>query len=117
MSNIRSARINGEIKKCLNEIFVADMKDPRMSPMVNVTRVEATPDLKFAKVLVSIYDTSEAVESTMQALKSGEGFIRARLNDKIRLRRIPTLVFEHDTSIEYSARMSKLIDAVTEEDR
>lgn len=117
MSQNRSARIEGEFKRSLGEIFLLDLKDPRMSEMTGVTRVEVTPDLKFAKVYVSIYDTPAKVESTLEALKSAEGFIRSRLNQKIKLRRIPNLTFVHDTSIEYSVKISKLIDEVTARDR
>lgn len=117
MAKNRTARIDGEMRRALSEIFLTDIKDPRMSSMAGVTRVETTPDLKYAKVYVSIYDKPEKIESTMLALENGEGFIRARLNDKIKLRRIPSLTFIYDTSIEYSARISKLIDEVTKKDR
>ena len=85
--------------------------------MAGVTRVEVTPDLKYAKVFVSVYDKPEKIESTMIALEKAEGFIRSKLNGKMKLRRIPTLTFVHDTSIEYSAKISKLIDEVTKKDR
>ena len=85
--------------------------------MLSVMRVEITPDLKYAKVYVSIYDTPERVDSTMEALERAEGFIRAKLNDKIKVRRIPNLAFVHDTLVEYSIHISKLIDEVTARDR
>ncbi len=117
MSKRRAAKIDGEMQRALGEIFLSDIKDPRFSKMAGVLRVEVTQDLKYAKVYVSIYDTPAKVESTMQALESGESFIRARLNDKIRLRRIPNLSFIHDTSIAESVRISRLIDEVTAKDR
>ena len=85
--------------------------------MAGVTRVAVTPDLKYAKVYISIYDTPARVESTMEALRSAEPFLRAKLNEKIRLRRIPNLEFVHDTSIAYSIEISKLIDEVTAKDK
>lgn len=112
MSKLRTVRIEGEFKRALGEIFLTDLKDPRLSRMMGVTRVDVTPDLKYAKIYVSVYDTPEKVETTLEALKSAEGFIRSRLNDKIKIRRIPNLTFIHDTSIEYSIRISKLIDDV-----
>lgn len=117
MSKNRTARIDGEMRRALSEIFLTDIKDPRMSSMAGVTRVEVTPDLKYAKVFVSVYDKPEKIESTMIALEKAEGFIRSKLNGKMKLRRIPTLTFVHDTSIEYSAKISKLIDEVTKKDR
>ena len=117
MAKNRGARIDEEFKRALGEIFLTELKDPRMSPMTGITRVEVTPDLKYAKVFVSIYDKPEKITSTMEALESAEAFLRARLNARIRLRRIPNLAFVHDTSIEYGIHISKLIDEVNKKDR
>ena len=117
MSQRRTAKIDGELQRLLGEIFLTEMKDPRFSKMAGVTRVAGTPDLKYAKVYISIYDTPARVESTMEALRSAEPFLRAKLNEKIRLRRIPNLEFVHDTSIAYSIEISKLIDEVTAKDK
>lgn len=116
MANNRTVKIQEEFKRSLSEIFLTDLKDPRKSDMITVTRVMVTADLKYAKIYVSIYDSPEKISSTMDALKSAEGFIRARLNDKVRLRRIPSLEFVHDASIEYSVKISKIIDDVTSKD-
>ncbi len=117
MSQRRIAKIDGEIQRLLGEIFLTEIKDPRFSKMAGVMRVSTTQDLKYAKVYVSIYDTPAKIESTMEALKSAEPFIRAKLNEKIKLRRIPDLEFIHDTSIKYSIEISKLIDEVTAKDK
>ena len=112
MAANRSARIDGELQRCLSEIFLRDIKDPRMSRMANVTRVHATPDLKYAKVHVSVYDDKEKIDSTFEALKSAEPFIRSRLNGMIKLRRIPNLEFVFDDSIEYSAHIAKVLESL-----
>lgn len=117
MAKNREVRLEGEFRRALSEIFLTDLKDPRVSAMLSVMRVEITPDLKYAKVYVSIYDTPERVDSTMEALERAEGFIRAKINDKIKVRRIPNLAFVHDTSVEYSIHISKLIDEVTAKDK
>ncbi|MGI6664686.1 MAG: 30S ribosome-binding factor RbfA [Christensenellaceae bacterium] len=117
MSTRRTARIDNELKRILGEALIVDMKDPRISKMTNVLRVEATSDLQYAKVYVSIYDTPEQVKSTMEALVHAEPFLRSRINDKLKIRRIPVLQFILDTSIEYSAKISKLIDEVTAKDK
>lgn len=117
MSKLREARIDGEFRRALGELLLTEIKDPRMSRMASVSKVSVTQDLKYAKVYVSIYDTPEKVASTMEALESAEPFLRAKLNEMIRLRRIPVMTFVHDDSIEYSAKISKLIDEVTARDR
>lgn len=85
-----------------------------MSSMATVSRVQVTPDLKYAKVYVSVYDTDEKRESTIAALTNAEAFIRSKVNAKIRMRRIPNMEFVLDDSIEYAVKMSKLIDDVIE---
>ncbi len=117
MAKNRAARLEGEFKRGLSEIFLTELKDPGVSGMIGVTRVDVTPDLKYAKVYVSVYDTPEKIASTMKALERAEGFIRSKLNDRIKIRRIPNLTFVHDTSIEYSIRIAKIIDDVTAKDK
>ena len=117
MSKLREARIDGEFRRALGELLLTELKDPRMSKMASVSKVSVTQDLKYAKVYVSIYDTPEKVASTTEALESAEPFLRAKLNEMIRLRRMPVMTFVHDDSIEYSAKISKLIDEVTARDR
>lgn len=116
MSKLREARIDGEFRRALGELLLTELKDPRLSRMASVSKVSVTQDLKYAKVYVSVYDTPEKIKSTMEALESAEPFLRARLNEMIRLRRIPVMSFVYDDSIEYSAKISKLIEEVTAKD-
>ncbi|MFR7610785.1 MAG: 30S ribosome-binding factor RbfA [Christensenellaceae bacterium] len=75
MASVRYDRINEEIKKALSEI-VREMKDPRISPMTTIMLVEATNDLKLAKVRVSVYDKDDSVrKETVAQLNRAEGFI------------------------------------------
>lgn len=117
MSKLREARIDGEFRRALGELLLTELKDPRLSRMASVSKVSVTQDLKYAKVYVSVYDTPEKIKSTMEALESAEPFLRARLNEMIRLRRIPVMRFVYDDSIEYSAKISKLIEEVSAKDR
>lgn len=112
MPTHRNVRIDGEFKRAISEIVMTQMKDSRISQMIGITRVNVTNDLSHAKVYVSVYDTDVKKESTIEALEHGEGFIRAKLNDMIKLRRIPHLHFVLDSSVEYSVNISKLIDEV-----
>ena len=115
MPNIRYDRINEEIKKALSEI-VREMKDPRISPMTTIMLVEATNDLKLAKVKVSVYDKDDAVRrETVASLNRAEGFIARELGRRIDIRRIPTLKFTLDDSIEYSVHIAEIIDRLQRE--
>ena len=109
----RMVRINDEIQREIADIIRTEIKDPRMAPMVSVVKVETTQDLKFCKVYISVLGSDEEAESTMEALKSGEGFIRRLVAERVNLRLTPKLIFKHDDSLEYSIRMSKLIDEIS----
>lgn len=115
MPSVRYDRINEEIKKALSEI-IRDMKDPRISPMTTVLLVEATNDLKLAKVRISVYDKSDDVRrETVAQLNRAEGFIARELGRRVDLRRIPTLKFSLDDSIEYAVHISEIINKLQSE--
>ncbi len=115
MASVRYDRINEEIKKALSEI-IREMKDPRISPMTTVLYVEATNDLKLAKVRVSVYDKSDDVrKETVAQLNRAEGFIARELGKRIDIRRIPTLKFNLDDSIEYAVHISEIINKLQSE--
>ena len=112
MASVRYDRINEEIKKALSEI-VREMKDPRMT---TIMLVEATNDLKLAKVRVSVYDKDDSVrKETVAQLNRAEGFIARELGRRIDIRRIPTLKFTLDDSIEYSVHISEIINKLQTE--
>ena len=115
MPSVRYDRINEEIKKALSEI-IRDMKDTRISPMTTVLLVEATNDLKIAKVRISVYDKSDDVRrETVAQLNRAEGFIARELGKRVDLRRIPTLKFSLDDSIEYAVHISEIINKLQSE--
>ncbi len=114
MASIRYDRINEEIKKALSEI-IRDMKDPRIAPMTTVMAVEATNDLKQAKVRISVYDEDEIVRTdTVDALNRAEGFIARSLGRLIDIRRVPTLKFILDDTSEYSVRIAQIINKLNQ---
>lgn len=115
MPSVRYDRINEELKKALSEV-VREMKDPRISPMTTILRVEATNDLKLAKVKVSVYDKSDDVrKETVAQLNRAEGFIARELGKRVDIRRIPTLKFTLDDSIEYAVHISEIINQLNSE--
>ena len=115
MASVRYDRTNEEIKKALSEI-IRKMKDPRISPMTTIMLVEATNDLKLAKVRVSVYDKDDSVrKETVAQLNRAEGFIARELGRRIDIRRIPTLKFTLDDSIEYSVHISEIINKLQTE--
>lgn len=108
--------MNGEVQRELSKIIAQDIKDPRIHPMTSVVSTEVTPDLKYAKVFVSVLGTEEEKENTRIGLKSAASHIRSCLAKSLNLRNTPELTFIIDDSIEYGVTMSKRIDEVTRHD-
>ena len=111
-NSIKNTRINVEVQKELSNLISREIKDPRINPMTSVVAVEVSPDLKTAKVYISVLGDEESKNATRLGLKSAASFMRGQLARKLNLRNTPELTFVIDNSIEYGVRMSKLIDEV-----
>jgi ribosome-binding factor A len=111
MASNRIGRINEEIQKELAALL-RNLKDPRVQDtMISVTRVEATPDLRYAKVYVSFLQ-DERAKDALKGLKSASGYLRRELGSRLQLRYTPELQWEQDDSITYGAKMLKLINSL-----
>ena len=102
--------MNGEVQREISRIIAQEIKDPRIHPMTSVLSVEVTPDLKYAKVFVSVLGGEKERESTKAGLKSAASHVRSQLAKSLNLRNTPELTFIMDDSIEYGIQMSKRID-------
>ena len=111
MASNRINRINEEIQKALAELL-RTVKDPRVSgTMISITRVETTPDLRFAKIYVSFLEEDKAKDA-IKGLESAAGYLRRELGAALQLRHTPSLQWALDDSITYGARMLKLINSL-----
>lgn len=111
MASNRIGRINEEIQKALAEL-IRNLKDPRVQDtMISITRVEATPDLRYAKIFVSFLQ-EERARDALAGLKSASGYLRRELGQQLQLRYTPQLQWELDDSITYGAKMLKLINSL-----
>jgi ribosome-binding factor A len=111
MASNRINRINEEIQKSLSDAL-RTVKDPRVSgTMISITRVETTPDLRYAKVYVSFLQEDKAA-GALKGLKSAGGYLRRELGSALNLRYTPELVWALDDSITYGAKMLKLINSL-----
>ncbi|MCL2361192.1 MAG: 30S ribosome-binding factor RbfA [Defluviitaleaceae bacterium] len=111
-NSTRLTRINDEIVRVTAETIRSEMSDPRLGSVVSVMRAETTSDMKFCKIYVSVLGDEAKQKDSMEALKSGTGFVRKRIAEVINLRVTPEITFVFDDSIEYGMRMRKLIDEV-----
>ena len=111
MASNRIGRINEEIQKELASLL-RNLKDPRVqNTMISITRVETTPDLRYAKVYVSFLEEAKASDA-LKGLKSAGGYLRRELGRALNLRYTPELVWALDDSITYGAKMLKLINSL-----
>jgi len=111
MASNRIERINEQIQRELADL-IRNLKDPRVhNTMISITRVEATPDLRYAKVYASFLQEDRAADA-MKGLKSASGYLRRELSRNMQLRYTPELVWALDDSITYGAKMLKLINSL-----
>jgi ribosome-binding factor A len=110
----RSQRVSDLIREEIADIIMYRLKDPRIG-FVTVTGVEMTPDLKLARVFVSIFKEEER-EETLEILNSSKSFMRSALGRRLRMKFIPGIEFRLDTSIEYGYKIDKLLKQIEDKD-
>jgi ribosome-binding factor A len=110
----RMRRVNESIKEVLGATL-PELKDPRIG-FVTVTGVETSPDLRHARVFVSVLGSERKRERSLQGLTAAHGMLQARLGRELRMKRTPQLTFEYDPTVERGVRMSKLIDELAPDD-
>jgi ribosome-binding factor A len=116
MAKIRAGRVGEQLKKELSHIIQTELKDPGIGFMT-VTGVEVTNDLSQAKVFISVLGSEEQREAALKSLARGKGFIRSEVGKRMRLRHVPELLFQFDTSIEYGSRIEKLLETINSEEK
>lgn len=111
----RTERVNELLREEISALLLRGTKDPRLAHMVTITAVEVAPDLKYAKVFVSVLGTEEEKKEVMQGLESASRFLRRELSDRLRLRYIPELSFRRDDSIERGTRILQILKEIEPE--
>lgn len=105
----RHERVAGEIRQEISAMLAGELKDPRLSTFATITEVRMTPDLKQAKVYVSVMGPEDEQKATIKALTAAAGFIRHELSERLLLRRAPELLFVLDRSEEYAQHINELL--------
>ena len=108
MASNRIGRINEEIQRELSSL-IRTVKDPRVHGLVSITAVDTTPDLRYAKIFVSVLDKSD-VKEVVKGLRSAGGYLRRELGRSLLLRYTPELTFVADDSIAEGAHILELIE-------
>jgi ribosome-binding factor A len=101
-------RVNESIKEIIGDAITTELKDPRIG-FVTVTDVDTSPDLRAARVYVSVLGSEEERERSLEGLRSSHGFLQGKIASAMRMKRTPTLTFEYDESAERGDRISRLL--------
>jgi ribosome-binding factor A len=116
MKTSRTSRLNGEYQREISEI-IRHLKDraPDFKGLVSITEADVAPDLKTAKIYVSIYaSTEEEKARSFAILQENAGYIRHQLSQVMRMRTVPALTFLWDGSMTYGAKMDELFKKINE---
>ena len=109
MPGARMRRVNESIREILADAITTELKDPRIG-FVTVTEVDTSPDLRSARVYVSVLGDEQARERSLAGLRSAHGFLQRRVADELTLKHTPTLDFLYDASVDRSLRIQELLE-------
>jgi ribosome-binding factor A len=110
----RMNKIDEELRKEIGTIISLELKNPRLTGLISVTKVKTTPDLRFAKVYVSMINEKSKKEN-LAILKQSSGFIRSGIAKKVNLRTTPELIFEFDESLEYGSKIDEILKDISKD--
>ena len=117
MKGQRSKRVNSEMQKELSELIQGPLKnkEPELKGLISVTGADVAPDLKTAKIYVSVLAKNEEdKKQTFSILRANAGFLRHELAHVMRMRTVPELTVIEDESMAYGAHMDKLLDELNQ---
>ena len=106
----RMRRVDEAMRAVLSDAIAKDLKDPRIG-FVTVTGVKTSPDLRHARVYVSVLGNDPERAASIDGLRSAHGFLQKRLAGELTLKHTPSLTFEYDDSVDRGMRISELLDA------
>ena len=112
----RTRQVGELLREELTDIIRREVKDPRIG-FFSITHVDVPPDLRTARVFVSVLGTEEERQNTQDALRSAAKFIRFHLKPRLRMRQIPDLDFRDDRSMEYAQQISERMEEIRRIDR
>jgi ribosome-binding factor A len=110
MATPRMRRVNEVIREVLGAAISTELKDPRIG-FVTVTGIETSPDLRTARVYVSVLGSKADREAALAGLQSAHGFLQGKIASELRMKRTPTLTFHYDESVARGVRISRLLDS------
>lgn len=110
MPSFKMGRISADIQRELSALL-REVKDPRVSKLLSIVKIDVSGDLSYVKVYISAIDGPAATAASVKGLKSAAGFLRRELGHRLSLRKTPELRFVEDDSIVQSAHIAQIIDS------
>ncbi len=111
----RMGRVNEQIKKVVSQAINYELTNKKVTGMVTVTRVNTTPDLRYSRIYISLFNCKNNAE-TVEGLNESEPFLRSRVASEINMRITPELVFKIDDSAEQGEKIDRIIDKIKKDD-
>jgi ribosome-binding factor A len=108
-------RVDEAMRMVLSDAIATDLKDPRVG-FVTVTAVKTSPDLRHARVYVSVLGDEEVRSASIEGLRSAHGYLQRRLASELTLKHTPSLAFEYDDSVDHGMRITELLHQVAPDD-
>ena len=109
MTSYRPVRVGELIQTEIADLLLRQMKDPRLN-MATVSRVEVSPDLRYARVYISHMGNEVEQRMAIEGFLHATGFIRNQLGKRLKLRHVPQLSFRLDATIAYGVRISSILN-------
>jgi ribosome-binding factor A len=109
-------RVDEAVRAVVSEAIANGLQDPRVG-FVTVTGVKTSPDLRHARVYVSVLGDLDDRDGSLAGLRSAQGFLQSRVAAELSLKHTPTLTFEYDESVDRGMRISQLIEETQEEEQ
>jgi ribosome-binding factor A len=109
MASGRMRRVDVALREVLSDAITKQLNDPRIG-FVTVTSVKTSPDLRHARVYVSVLGTGPEREESLVGLRSAHGFLQGAIASQLKLKHTPSLTFEYDESIDHGMRITELLD-------
>lgn len=115
MSSRRQKQINQTIRRELSDLLARHVSDPRIGGIISITEVDISPDLRQAKVYISVMGSDQEKAEVFEGLECASDFLRHELGERIRIRYIPKLIFKRDDSLEKAEHLFQLINQTASE--
>ena len=115
MASGRMRRVDEAVRAVLSETIATDLRDPRVG-FITVTGVKTSPDLRHARVYVSVLGDEKIRSESLDGLRSAQGFLQSRVATELRLKHTPLIEFDYDETVDRAMRLSELMEEGSDPD-